>query len=478
MAHDPRMKYLIRRGNTLHARLAIPRELRPLYGNATHKQEALGTGDLATADRVKHAHIAEWQREFARKQRQASGALAPDIQEAHAFREEIRAAANEPYHDPRDPYGEHHPAEMLRGFAQERAEEIEQNAGYPVAKRWYDLATKYERATLQESLRDWLDTGKHRTATKMQYRHAVKEMLAHLKLNGDALPEHVDRDMAKTYVRWLDTEAKGQRGLLAYGTKLGRLMALHSFWQYLGRNDAASVNPWEDLAHLLTGKKERHTHGDEMKHGHTEAQLLSLINGPDIPDNHRTLYPKRTLIELYALGSYTGCRLNELCSLTLADVEKTRQGYTIHIRKSKSPNGVRSLPVTHATPCAVLKRRIGKRKDPKEQLFEEFKLGGVGKLSANVQKALGRYRDRVGIPPEVDFHSTRRDLLTLLEAKGVNAIWLARYAGHKLPGVTFGVYAQVTPASLLEVANAVTYPKKVEDAFRKALDIQARPATR
>jgi len=123
-------------------------------------------------------------------------------------------------------------------------------------------------------------------------------------------------------------------GLLEHGTKVGRLVALSSFWSdHLVRNELAPANPWKGFS--PTGRKQRHR-GDDVKRPHTEAELLRIVNGPMIPDNHRTLYPKRTILELYALGEFTGCRLNELCSLTLGDVKKVGKGYTIHVRKSKT----------------------------------------------------------------------------------------------------------------------------------------------
>jgi integrase len=464
---DPRLQYLHKRGQVWWLKLAIPREVRPLFLSAngipkTHMEETLNTSDLDRAHALKFDRIAHWQREFRRKQRKAGGTLAPDIAEAHCFRDAIHDAANDEEID------------ILQSIAVERAEQLEATSGdYTQAKAWYDLATDVQRPTLRRGFEEWIGASNRAAGTTIQYRHAFNELLGFLKVGGDTMPDYITQERATQYLRWLDTEAKGPHGPLAFDTKEVRRIALSSFWtKYLQRNHYVphGSNPWR--GYTFAGKKERHKDGAEMVRAHTDEELLSILNGPDLKGTYKVHYPKRTLIELYALGEYTGCRLNELCSLTLGDVQKMKHGYTIHVRKAKSAAGVRSLPVVHAVPVAVLKRRIGQRTDSKAQLFEEFRIGGIGKLSANVQKALGRYRKSIGLPSTVDYHSTRRDFLTMLEGAGANPIWTARYVGHQLPGVTFGVYTQGQAGSLLQIAETVKYSNRIERGFRNTLGIK------
>jgi integrase len=259
---------------------------------------------------------------------------------------------------------------------------------------------------------------------------------------------------------------------MSYKTKYGRVTALSSFWtDYLQRYRyvAQGANPWK--GHKITGRKRPHVDGDEMKRPHTLDEMLRIVNGREL--SRAAKYPKRTLLELYALCWYTGARLGEICSRTLGDIERTPKGYMLHIRQSKTPAGVRSIPVVHPIPVAVLKRRIGKRTDAKEQLFAEFIPGGPDrKLSWYPQKRLGHYRDRIGLDEQTDTHSTRRDLITLLESREVYPLWIMRYVGHLPEGVTFGVYAKVSPASLHEVAKAITYPAPFETALRAGLALR------
>ena len=89
-----------------------------------------------------------------------------------------------------------------------------------------------------------------------------------------------------------------------------------------------------------------------------------------------------------------------------------------------------------------------------------------------MQKALGRYRQRIGLDGPTDFHSTRRNLARLLENAKVYPLAAQRYMGHKPEDLTFGLYAgKGEPEALQEVALLVHYPAPVEDAMWKALGV-------
>jgi integrase len=468
MATDARTIYLHKRGEVWHLKLAIPRAIRHLYLSAngkprTHIEESLRTGDLTRANRAKHARLHFWQADFARKEREDAGELPHDIRDAHEARAALREAG--------DDDAAHAALDMA---ISQRTDEIEADAGTAQAKQWHALATQVDRPTLREAFDKWIETDQRAAGTKAQYRHAFAELLEYIGV-ADAMPEAVTRAKARAYVDWINTEAVSARGgPLAYETKQVRVVALSSFWtKYLERREHVPFvsNPWR--GHELTGRKQANV-DDDIKRPYTPEEMLTLIACPELGGDYKVRYPKRTLIELHALGFYTGARLDELCSRVLGDVEAIRGGYMLHIRRSKSPSGVRSIPILHPIPVAVLRRRINKRKDPAAQLFEEFKPGPEqhgAKMSFYPQKALGRLRDRLGFGPEVDFHSCRRNFATTMEAKRVYPPALVRYLVHNPPGLSFGLYAKGEDEALRDVARAVAYPAKVERAMRAALGI-------
>jgi integrase len=400
--------------------------------------------------------------DFARTERAKSGELPSAVQEAYGVREALRDAPDDGDDDARS---------LIEMVASDRADAIQADAGLPAAKRWIELATTPATPTLLESFTDWMKESDIALATREHYEMTLREFLRVVELH-DALPEQITDAHARRYVRWLQTDAVSRRGgPMSYKTKYGRVTALSSFWRdYLSRHGyvAQGYNPWK--GHKIAGRKKSNVHGDEMKRPHTADEMLRIIEGRELQRGAK--YPKRTLLELYALGWFTGARLGEICGRLLGDIEGTPEGYILHIRKSKTPGGVRSIPVVHPIAVEVLRRRIGERTDPKAQLFAEFTPGGPErKLSWYPQKRLGRYRDLIGLDETTDTHSTRRDLITLLEAREVYPLWIMRYVGHVPEGVTFGVYAKVSPASLMQVAKAITYPAPIEAAMRAALGV-------
>lgn len=455
-------RYLKRRGETWYLKLPIPRGIRHLYKSAsgrerTHVEEALGTRDLATANRLKHARLAHWTREFAAKEREAAGTLPVDIAEARTFRQSLRQAR-----DDRD-------VEAEEDAADERARQIEESAGYDRAKQFYDLATS-RRETLQEAWEKWMAVNEHNAATKLKDKQAFQGLLDFLGV-ADAVPSVVTGAKAREYVDWLNASAVSARGgPLSKATKEGRIAPLRIFWNdYLAHHELVpdGFNPWRNPK--LTGRRKSTEEQPDKKRKYTEDEILALLNGPELRASKGVRYPKRTLMEVYALCFFTGARIGEIANRRLGDVEKISGGYLLHIRTGKTDDALRSIPIYHPIPVAVLKGRIGKRTDKKAQLFAEFIPGGPnGSLGWYVSKALGHYRDRVGLGTATDTHSTRRQLISLLHAKEVPEVLAMQYTGHRPKGMT-GVYAEPEQEAMRSVARAIRYPAKIERAFQTTL---------
>ena len=471
MAFTDRPHYLRLRGRMWWLKLPIPADVQQFYG-ITHIEESLRTRDREQAGRKKHGRIAYWMADFDKQRRRGAGGSAKDITEAHEYREALRDA------DERQ-------RDIITSLAAERAREIEQAAGgehdathgpaYRKAKAFYDFATRIDTPTLREAFAAWMQATKHTAATEAKYQQALDELLRFME-KDDALPQEVTDAVALRFADWLNTDAKSTRGggQLKRESKKSRIVALSSLWskrlEPRGHVPRGS-NPWRHIE-IPSDHKPQDGKREDEKRPYTDDELMRLLHGPELREGEGLRYTKRAFLQLYALGLFTGARLNELCERTLADVESIRGGYILHIRSAKTKAGIRSLPVYHPIPVAILRERIGKRKDPKAQLFAELIPGGPdNRLSWQVQKALGRYRDKIGLGTETDFHSTRRNFAQRMEALKVFPLHAMRYVGHKPRDITFGLYSQVTDESLREVARRVSYSKKIEAAFRKALDI-------
>jgi integrase len=114
---------------------------------------------------------------------------------------------------------------------------------------------------------------------------------------------------------------------------------------------------------------------------------------------------------------------------------------------------------------AVIKRRLIDKSD-KAQLFHELKAGGLDmKLSASAVKAYGRYRRSCGVADGTDFHSYRRNVVTILENAGVGQVPISRYVGHKIGTMAGDIYsAGGARENSLETSRKIRFSTKVESA--------------
>ncbi len=447
-------QHLKKRGERWYLKLAIPRKLRHLYPTkkgkpSYHIEEALRTTDLNVANRLKHERIAHWVREFNAKERDA-GTLSPEAADALRWREALRTA-----NDPTEREEiEDHLSDVARNMYESGAKER--------AMQFHALATAKE--SLRESWDKWKQERRLTKSAEYKYDQAFRELMEFLGV-ADTTPKHITLARARDYVRYLNADAKSARGgPLSKATKEGRLSPLRTLWaEYLIPAQLAEANPWRD--HKVTDG------GNAVeRRPYTDDEILALLNGPERVKRKDVRYPKRTVLEMYALAFYTGARREEIASRLLGDFERIKGGYIMHIREAKTNAGKRSIPILHPIPVAVIQRRIGKRKDPKAQLFAEFNPGGPDKtLGEHIGKMMGHYRKAAGVGEGADFHATRTHLITRLVAQGNSKELVQFYVGHKVPGVT-GIYAKATDEGMRRIASAIRYPARIERRFIEALD--------
>ena len=462
---NTRKAYLRRRGNAWFLRLAIPRKLRPILGRGDHIVESLHTSDLDTANERKHARITYWRAEFAKAGRAnaKADAVPAYVKLAEEYRQALLSIGPD-HGDPEDTT----PADAVSRHITDTAERIAEQGDEAKAIAFARHAFRGNKPTLREAFDKFIETGELAERTKAKYRATFAEFTT---WHGNALADPMDitRDVAERYADWLNNEAVSGHGKpLAHRSMSERLRQLAHLWGQMERRQIvpAGANPF--LNHRLARKRRPERDGATgQPRPYTDAEIVRLLNGP----SRRGNYNKARQLDWYALGFYTGMREDELGSRTLGDIEATRGGYIVHIRKSKTTAGVRSLYVLHPIPVAILRRNIGKRKDPVALLFPYLARPPVGQpMSFYMGKAMGAYRRKVGLGRETDFHSTRRNFYTRCLELDVNRDWYSMYVGHSLGGMAKH-YAGKSAATLKKVAQAIKYPAPVERTLRAALEI-------
>lgn len=433
--------------------------------------ESLGTHSRAEAERLKRPHAAAAEALFRRYAGASVAKPAGSLQERLA---ELRAAMAEAH----EAGAGQDEVLAIQDMAQDVAERLEAEVGTDAAVLAFRTAVDPTKRSLREHLNEWLPVSGLTQQTQQAHRLTVGELLAFLKV-GDCLPESIGEAQAVAFVEWLNT------GDLSLATKKARMSKLGSFWTYLSSKRAVPRGMkglWTGH-HLTAPAATIKARASEMAASDddedsdarplTDAEAVLLLTAPEPADKRKRTYTRPLFRELYVIGLTTGMRLNEICSLRPADIEPlSGGGLVVHIRKSKTIAGVRSIPVTHPAALAVLQARIEAQKETSARLFAECAEGGPDKKpSWHVGKALGRDRERLQVGAGAVFHSTRKNFATLMENNpAINSDHVKRYVGHALDSVLAKHYsAGMRPENLIHIAHAVRYSPAVEQALTGGL---------
>lgn len=142
----------------------------------------------------------------------------------------------------------------------------------------------------------------------------------------------------------------------------------------------------------------------------------------------------KQLAQLIWMGMWTGCRIEELCSLRCDDVHA---GY-FEVRDAKTAAGERMVPI-HPRLVPVINHL-------KTNSQDGFILSGLtfnkyGDRSNAIGKRFGRLKDSLGFDQRFVFHSIRKTVTTELENAGVPENVAADIVGHEKKTLTYGLYS-------------------------------------
>jgi integrase len=163
--------------------------------------------------------------------------------------------------------------------------------------------------------------------------------------------------------------------------------------------------------------------------------------------------PETALPWVALIAAYTGMRLEEICQLTVADIQtKGSNGGTVIVfdvhngddgHKLKTESSARLVPVHSELVRAGLLEYV--RALPSDGLLfpglTRRKSKG-GKIGARVGELFRKKLVKLGIKrARLCFHSFRHNVAGSLEAAGVAETDAARVTGHAVKGITYGVYS-------------------------------------
>lgn len=436
--------YLYRKGETWYVRLMVPKASRKVLGKTKYVR-SLKTRDKAEANRLKHAALAELNRELA----EALAALTAD---PHSARTLLRLAEEERR---RVESGEVNPERAEVDFRaavdlflerEAKRRGTDKDTGHPLISeadegviRAAHAVMAGEGVTLLERAAELYLNEVSATVRKQTVREKERALEKLVRWLGPAQDvRKVTRRVAGRYVTTkLVPEGKAPK------TTRDEIGHLSAFFAWLDRRGEVEGNPF----YRVSGSVRESTRGTKPKRRPwKDDELLTALQGIPTGD---PLWP------LVAIGAYSGMRREEIALLRAEDIE----GNTWTVKAAKNQSSIRTVPIHPAIRPLV--------KSLSEASTDGFLIPGLlsggadAKRGHLVGKRFTDMRRGLGITdPALNLHTLRNAFLQRCEEAGVPLPTAKQLCGHKRQDQTYGGYSPGGSLGMLEKAiSKITYGK-------------------
>lgn len=264
--------------------------------------------------------------------------------------------------------------------------------------------------------------------------------------------KNIDKDLVIGFLDWLEEDRNN-----SLSTRNQRLVGLHSFYQYMHREDPTRLLDYQHILSIPMKKAPTVTPNyltvDALKH---------LLSQPD----RSTVSGRRDLTLLSVLYD-TGARVQELVDLTLRDVRLDPPAIVTLTGKGRKSRQVPLMPATES----LLKHYIDetfKHRDNQldKPLFynrQHSRMTRAG-ISYILNKYVGQARATSNLlPDKITPHVMRHTRAMLLLQAGVNLIYIRDLLGH-VDIATTEVYARAD-TEMKRKALESAYPEVVDPAM-------------
>lgn len=282
--------------------------------------------------------------------------------------------------------------------------------------------------------------------TILNYERYIDRFIAFSKVkNVSEITEEQVREFRLHLNRQSGTKVGGRYEPMKRRTQNYYLIALRAFLKYLRKRGITSLSPERiELAKV----------SERSLDLISENELNRLLNAP----KSDTLEGKRDRAILELLFS-TGLRISELCSLSIDDVDLTRDEFPVRGKGDK----IRVVFLSDAAKEAI-KNYLASRKDMEDALFIRYgkkaHIGEEARVTPRaVQRLLKSYAAKVGITRKVTPHVIRHSFATDLLSNGADLRSVQALLGHAHIGTT-QIYTHVTDSHLREVHKKFHSRKK------------------
>jgi integrase len=387
-----------------YARLSIPAELRPHYNGKRELKATLKTSDKKVAELKAMKLVGDWKLQFAalRGSPTATQALAASIL---------------PY-----PEGRINPDTGMSD--KDYALEAQADSLPDSQKRaYYAIATRREIPTLlylDKFLNQWAVEQKTKDMAKTAIKRVADTFTTLEMISVPLIYQMIDEDGNSK-----STKEKN------YGF-------VRQYFKYLKRMEIIAPdkpNPFEGLD-FKESKKASSTGNKRTAFKALEVKQL-MKAASDKGDQQ--------LIDIIQMASFTGARIEELCSLKASDVITVDRIKCLNITDAKTEAGNRQVPI-HPSISELIKRLSRETKDG--YLISGLTFNKYNDRSNAIGKRFGNLKKKFGFGGSHVFHCFRNTVATLLENAGIPEGVAADIVGHEKQTMTYGLYSGGTSAKI------------------------------
>lgn len=391
-------KYIEQRRRIWYAVLQVPKDVREHY-NGSRLVVSLKTESKTEAERLVLSVVAKWKDEF--EVLRSGGKTDTDLL-ARTWAPDYESASPDK-------------KEIYDDLLEEKAREI--SIDDPNLARAFVKIVQGESVSLLDHVDEWLSTKELASKTHDTYRANIVRLAEEFPYT-----HNIDRRAVKAWA--LDLQVKEN---LNRNTVQRLLSIAKGYWMYLDQRGhiRSDTNPFEKA---LSSQKHR-TKGTRqpLRQPFDPSDIPKLVEAASVRDD-------TALTDLITLGAWTGCRIEELCSLKLTNVTHDR----LIIVDAKTKAGNRIIPVHQK-----LSKTVSRLSESSEDgyLLSGLTFNSYDHRSNALGKRFGRLKSDLGFGPEHVFHSIRKTVATMLENAGVPENIAADIIGHEKQTMTYGLYS-------------------------------------
>ena len=281
-----------------------------------------------------------------------------------------------------------------------------------------------------------------------EYKQTLMKLPANMKKNRRYRDKSVGEVLGMDGVKPMSTTSVNKH-----------LVRVSSLLKYAAKNGFISTNPAEGMQ-IPADKRD-----DEYRDVFDDRDLRMLFQSKEyLEDKHTKPY----CFWMPVLGLFTGCRLEELSQLHLADIRQEEDVWVIDINNEgekslKTKASLRKVPIH---PFLLNDLRLvdyvnSLRAKGEVRLFPELKKRRDG-YGQTVSKWFARYKERCGLVEtgkKKDFHSFRHTFTNALKQnREVEPVLISELVGHHVDSMTMGRYGKrYNPQVLYDAVKALRY---------------------